>query len=62
MYLICESTHEIPGVKVNKEYDSLTEQSIKYLQKKFNLNVTGVVNATTWKAIIEYQKKISTLN
>ena len=62
LYLICESTHEIPGVKVNKEYDSLTEQSIKYLQKKFNLNVTGVVNATTWKAIIEYQKKISTLN
>jgi len=59
LYLICESTHEIPGVRVNREYDSLTEQSIKYLQKKFNLNETGVVNATTWKAIVEYKKRLA---
>lgn len=59
LYLICLETHEIPGVIVSGEYDSLTERSVKTLQKKFGFDPTGVVTATTWFEIVEYQKNLS---
>ena len=59
LFLICQSTHEIPGVVVSGEFDTLTERSVKELQKKFGLDSTGVVTATTWYDIIEYQKRVS---
>lgn len=58
LYLICEATHEIPGVVVSGEFDSLTEQSIIALQKKFGLDPTGVVTAATWYDLVEYQKSL----
>lgn len=58
LYLICSYTHEIPGVIVSGEFDYLTERSIKELQGKFNLNVTGVVDAITWYNIVQYEKNI----
>ena len=59
LYLICEATHEIPGVIVSGEFDSLTEQSVRFLQEKFNLDPTGVVTAATWYDIVDYQKNVS---
>lgn len=56
LYRICERTHEIPGVKVNGMFDNLTEQSVKYIQQKYNLNVDGVVYPTTWYYIVELSK------
>lgn len=58
LFLICQATHEIPGVVVSGEFDSLTEQSVKMLQKKFQLDPTGVVTAATWYDIVEYQKGV----
>lgn len=56
LYKICEKTHEIPGVRVNGIFDSLTEQSIKYIQKKYNEEQTGIVTPTIWKIIVEWSK------
>lgn len=58
LYLICEKSHSIPGVKVNGIFDSLTEQSIKAIQKRYNLEVTGVVGPATWYRIVELSKEI----
>ncbi len=57
LYKICEKTHEIPGVRVNGIFDSLTEQSIKYIQKKYNEEQTGIVTPIIWKIIVEWSKK-----
>ena len=59
LYIICEDSHKIPGVKVSGEFDSLTEQSVRFLQKKHGLEVSGVVTATTWFEIVEEAKNLS---
>ena len=56
LYTICENNNDIPGVIVNGEYDSLTEKSVKNLQKRFNLTENGVVGAATWYYIVELSK------
>lgn len=56
LYKICEATHEIPGVKVNGVFDYLTEQSVKYIQNKYNLTVDGIVYPATWYYIVELSK------
>ena len=58
LYVICEATHEIPGVIVSGEYDSLTEKSIRFLQDKLGLDSNGVVTAETWSKIVDYQKNL----
>lgn len=57
LYKICEATHEIPGVKVNGVFDYLTEQSVKYIQNKYNLTVDGIVYPATWYYIVELSKE-----
>ena len=52
LYIICEKTHEIPGVKVNGTFDDLTEESIKSIQRRYNLPENGVVGPSTWQKII----------
>lgn len=59
LYLICEDAHKIPGVTVSGEFDSLTEQSVRFLQKKYGLEESGVVTATTWFEIVEEAKNLS---
>lgn len=56
LYEICSKYHNIPGVVVNGEFDNLTEQSVKSIQKMNNLNPTGYVNAITWFYIVEMSK------
>ena len=53
LYIICEKTHQIPGVRVNGTFDELTEESIKAIQKRYNLPENGVVGPATWQKIIE---------
>ena len=57
LYIICSKYHNIPGVVVNGEFDSLTEQSIKAIQRMNNLNPNGYVNAATWYYVVEMSKK-----
>ena len=59
LYVICSKYHNIPGVVVNGEFDSLTEQSIKAIQRMYNLNPNGYVNAITWYYIVEMSKNIN---
>ena len=47
LYIICEKTHQIPGVRVNGTFDELTEESIKAIQKRYNLPENGVVGPAT---------------
>ena len=53
---ICKDKRNIPGVRVTGMYDSLTEESVKALQKILNLPVNGLVGAATWRDIVEYSK------
>lgn len=59
LYTICENTHEIPGVRVNGTFDSLTEQSVRAVQRRFNFDVTGVVGPAVWYQIVEWAKSSS---
>lgn len=53
---ICREKKNIPGVRVNGEFDSLTEQSVKVLQELLNLPVNGAVGAIVWQSIVDYSK------
>lgn len=57
LYLICEKDHSIPGVVVNGNYDRLTEQSVRSLQRRFGLEDNGVVGPSTWWRIVELSKE-----
>lgn len=56
LYTICSKYHNIPGVVVNGEFDNLTEQSVKSIQKMNNLYPSGYVDAITWFYIVEMSK------
>ena len=58
LYKICTRTNEIPGVKVTGKFDELTEDSVKYIQKKYNLDINGVVSPDTWDYIVKLSKGI----
>lgn len=58
LYTICEKTHQIPGVKVNGTFDDLTEESIKAIQKKYNLPENGVVGPSTWQKMISWVESL----
>ena len=56
LYIICKNTGSIPGVVVNGEFDNLTKQSVKAIQKKYNLEENGVVSPIVWYRIVELSK------
>ena len=58
LYIICEKTHQIPGVKTTGTFDELTEESIKAIQKKYNLPENGVVGPATWQKMIEWVESL----
>ena len=57
LYKICKYDKSIPGVKVNSEFDSLTESSIKKIQKDYNFEVNGIVGPLLWKKIVELSNR-----
>lgn len=56
LYIICRNTRSIPGVVVNGTFDRLTENSIKSIQRRYNLDETGVVSPSVWYRIVELSK------
>lgn len=56
LYIICENTHDIPGVIINSEFDGLTEASVKAIQRLNGLEETGLVGPATWYKIVELAK------
>ena len=57
LYIICKNNKSIPGVVVNGIFDNLTEQSVKAIQRKYNLEETGIVSPTVWYRIVELSKE-----
>ena len=57
LYIICKNSKSIPGVVVNGVFDSLTEQSVKAIQKRYDLDETGIVSPTVWYRIVELSKQ-----
>ena len=56
LYVICRNSGSIPGVVVNGIFDDLTEQSVKAIQNKYDLEETGVVSPSVWFRIVEMSK------
>ena len=54
---ICRYDKSIPGVRVNGVFDKLTEDSVKKIQKDYNLDVTGIVGPFTWRKVVELSKR-----
>ena len=54
---ICRYDKSIPGVRVNGEFDELTERSVKKIQSDYDLDITGRVGPFTWRKVVElYQR------
>ena len=56
LYIICEKYKNIPGVVVNGVFDNLTEQSVKAIQRMYNLEQTGIVSPAVWYRIVQLSK------
>ena len=54
---ICRYDHSIPGVRVNGEFDELTEKSVLKLQKDYGFDVNGVVGPLLWRKVVELSKR-----
>ena len=53
LYQICTKYKSIPGVRVNGEFDELTEKSILKFQNDNGLQMSGLVGPFTWRKIVE---------
>ena len=56
LYIICRNTRSIPGVVVNGTFDRLTENSIKSIQRRYNLDETVFVGPSVWYRIVVLSK------
>ncbi len=56
LYQICEKYKNIPGVRVSGVFDDLTERSVITLQKRFDIEESGVVGPTFWSDMVNYAK------
>ena len=54
---ICIYDKSIPGIRVNGEFDDLTERSIKKVQKDYNFDINGIVGPLLWKKLVELSKR-----
>ncbi len=54
---ICQYDKSIPGVRVNGEFDTLTENSVKKLQQDYGFDVNGLVGPLLWKKVVELSKR-----
>lgn len=50
---ICQYDKSIPGVRVNGEFDDLTEKSVMKIQDDAGLDITGSVGPFSWRRIVE---------
>ena len=54
---ICKYDKSIPGVRVNGEFDELTEKSVYKLQKDYGFDENGVVGPLLWRKVVELSKR-----
>ena len=54
---ICKYDKSIPGVRVNGEFDELTEKSVYKLQQDYGFDLNGVVGPLLWRKVVELSKR-----
>ena len=54
---ICKYDKSIPGVRVNGEFDDLTERSIMKIQNDYGYDINGVVGPLVWQKLVELSKR-----
>ena len=54
---ICKYDKSIPGVRVNGEFDELTEKSVKKIQADSGFDVNGIVGPFTWEKAFELAQR-----
>ena len=54
---ICKYDKSIPGVRVNGEFDDLTEKSIMKIQNDYGYDINGVVGPLVWQKLVELSKR-----
>ena len=54
---ICQFDRSIPGVRVNGEFDELTEKSVLKLQNDYGFDVNGIVGPLLWRKVVELAKR-----
>ena len=54
---ICKYDHSIPGVRVNGNFDELTEKSVLKLQKDYGFQQNGIVGPLLWRKVVELSKR-----
>ncbi len=54
---ICRYDHSIPGVRVNGNFDELTEKSVLKLQKDYGFQQNGIVGPLLWRKVVELSKR-----
>lgn len=57
LYIICQKTKSIPGIVINGVFDNLTKQSVKSIQRRYNLEENGIVSPIVWYRIVELSKQ-----
>ena len=54
---ICKFDKSIPGVRVNGEFDELTEKSVKKIQSDYGFDINGIVGPLLWRKVVELSKR-----
>ena len=54
---ICKYDKSIPGVRVNGNFDELTEKSVLKLQQDYGFDINGVVGPLLWRKVVELSKR-----
>ncbi|MBE6161636.1 MAG: spore cortex-lytic protein [Firmicutes bacterium] len=54
---ICRYDKSIPGVRVNGEFDELTEKSVKKIQSDYGFDINGIVGPLLWRKVVELSKR-----
>ena len=54
---ICKFDKSIPGVRVNGEFDDLTDKSVKKIQQDYGFDINGIVGPLLWKKLVELSKR-----
>ena len=54
---ICRYDKSIPGVRVNGNFDELTEKSVMKLQQDYGFDINGIVGPLLWRKVVELSKR-----
>lgn len=57
--LIAQSDPSIPATQVTGVYDDQTDRAVRVIQERYDIPITGVIDAVTWYRIIQLYRALS---